>query len=85
MKNKCRFMIGTSVTLAPARRSHQLAGMLGVELGIAAAPKTIFKLATDNHAFYNIYQDSNKELLITKKNNEIQNYKFYFSYVFIFL
>lgn len=35
----------------------QAAGMLGVGLGIAAAPKTIFKLATDGNAFYNIYQD----------------------------
>lgn len=36
---------------------RQAAGMLGVGLGLAATPKTIFKLATDNNAFYNIYQD----------------------------
>ncbi len=35
----------------------QAAGMLGVGLGIAAAPKTIFKLATNSGALYSIYQD----------------------------
>lgn len=29
--------------------------ILGIGLGIAATPKTIFKLSTDNNAFYNIY------------------------------
>ncbi|WP_241318508.1 hypothetical protein [Chryseobacterium arthrosphaerae] len=63
-------MIGTSATLAPAR------GPLGVGLGIAAASKTIFKLATDNNAFYNIYQDyktSNKG--VTNNQKKIMRYK----------
>ncbi|WP_317129501.1 RHS repeat domain-containing protein [Chryseobacterium candidae] len=48
----------------------QAAGMVGVGLGIAAAPKTIFKLATDGNAIYNIYQDyktSNKGVSNTPK------------------